>query len=263
MAGRCSDTECGSAYLLWSADFVSQTHLLSIYMLFADFVIVEVIGYVGRALAYNASGELTPYVLQSTLLLLGPILFAASLYMTLSRVIRGVNGGHCSFIAPRWLTRIFVFGDVFSFLIQASGAGLRVQAGMGNSDRDPNLGSNIIVGGLIFQIVIFGLYMVSIAMFNIRFRKDPMAAAAQDIPWQSTLNMLYMTSAFVLIRNIFRVAEYAGGSDGYLLGVEWGVYVFDATLMTLTMAGYVWWYPNKSQPGNRNEIAAETSKASA
>lgn len=45
-------------------------------MLFA----VEAVGYVGRALAYNATGELIPYVLQSTLLLLGPILFAASLY---------------------------------------------------------------------------------------------------------------------------------------------------------------------------------------
>ncbi|KAL1853991.1 hypothetical protein Daus18300_011580 [Diaporthe australafricana] len=217
----------------------------------------EIIGYVGRALAYNSTGELIPYVLQSTLLLLGPVLFAASLYMTLSRVIRGVNGGHCSLIAPRWLTRIFVFGDVFSFIIQASGAGLRVQAGMGKSSIDPNLGSNVIVGGLIFQIIIFGLFIVTTAMFNMKFQKDPMAANAHDIPWQSTLGMLYMTSAFVMIRNIFRVAEYAMGSDGYLLGVEWGVYVFDAALMTLTMAAYLWRYPSKLRPIIKDEEARD------
>lgn len=214
----------------------------------ANTITVEIVGYVGRALSYNATGELVPYVMQSTLLLLGPVLFAASLYMTLSRVIRGVNGGHCSLITPRWLTRIFVFGDVFSFMIQGSGSGLRVQSGLGKSDMDPNLGSHVIVGGLIFQIVIFGLFIVTTAMFNMKFRKDPMAANAHDIPWQSTLGMLYMTSAFVMIRNIFRVVEYVMGDDGYLLGVEWGVYVFDASLMTLTMAAYLWRYPSKIRP---------------
>ncbi|CRK38390.1 hypothetical protein BN1708_020509, partial [Verticillium longisporum] len=74
-----------------------------------------------------------PYVLQSTFLLLAPILFAASLYMTLSRIIRAVDAAHCSIIRPKWLTRIFVFGDAFSFFVQASGAGLRVQAGQKDS----------------------------------------------------------------------------------------------------------------------------------
>ncbi|KAH8683662.1 RTA1 like protein-domain-containing protein, partial [Ilyonectria robusta] len=89
----------------------------------------ETVGYVGRALAHDKTGKLIPHVLQSTLLLLAPILFAASLYMTLSRVIRAVGGQSCSMIAPRWLTTVFVFSDVFSFIVQASGAGLRVQAG--------------------------------------------------------------------------------------------------------------------------------------
>ncbi|KAK7705856.1 hypothetical protein SLS64_007804 [Diaporthe eres] len=207
--------------------------------------IFETIGYVGRALAYNSTGELIPYVLQSTLLLLGPILFAASLYMTLSRLVRSLDAAHCAIIPPRWLTRIFVFGDVFSFIIQASGAGLRVQAGMGKSTIDPELGGHIIVGGLIFQIIIFGLFIVTALMFHIRFRRDTKSHESNDIPWQSTLAMLYLTSAFVMIRNIFRAIEYAMGSDGYLLSVEWAVYVFDASLMTLTMAAFFVRYPSQ------------------
>lgn len=206
---------------------------------------VETVGYIGRALAYNATGTLLPYVLQSTLLLLGPILFAASLYMTLSRLVRALDAAHCAIITPRWLTRIFVFGDVFSFIIQASGAGLRVQAGMGNSTTDPKLGSNIIVGGLIFQIIIFGLFIVTALMFHVRFRRDTGRQEKDHVPWQSTLAMLYLTSAFVMIRNIFRVIEYAMGSDGYLLSVEWAVYVFDATLMTLTMTAFFVRYPSQ------------------
>lgn len=186
-----------------------------------------------------------PYVMQSTLLLLAPILFAASLYMTLSRVVLAVDGAQYSPITPRWLTRIFVFGDVFSFIVQSSGAGLRVQAGSGDSDTDPNLGSNIIVGGLIFQIIVFGVFVLISVVFNVRFRKAHSThRLSVEVPWQGILNMLYITSGFVMIRNIFRVVEYVMGSDGYLLSVEWGVYVFDAALMTLTMLWFLWRYPH-------------------
>ncbi|KAJ3535711.1 hypothetical protein NM208_g7026 [Fusarium decemcellulare] len=215
----------------------------------------EIIGYAARAIAYNNTGELIPYVLQSALLLLAPILFAASLYMTLARVVRAVKGAPFSIIAPRWLTRIFVFGDVFSFIVQSSGAGLRVQAGSADSDIDPNLGSNIIVGGLIFQIVIFGFFIVTSLIFNMRFRKHAAGGAVvYDVPWQESLNMLYVTSLLIMIRNIFRVVEYAMGSDGYLLSVEWGVYVFDAALMTLTMSWFFWRYPSQLKQAI-NEIA--------
>lgn len=68
--------------------------------------VVEIIGYIGRALAYNQTGELGPYIMQSVLLLLAPVLFAATLYMTLGRVITAVRGEQYSFIPPRWLTRV-------------------------------------------------------------------------------------------------------------------------------------------------------------
>lgn len=195
-----------------------------------------------------------PYVIQSTLLLLAPILFAASLYMTLSRVILAVGGAQSSPISPRWLTRIFVCGDVLSFLVQSSGAGLRVKAGSGDSDTDPNLGSNIIVGGLILQIIIFGIFVLVSVVFNIRFRKAHSASHLDNnIPWQQTLNMLYITSGFIMVRNIFRVAEYVMGSDGYLLSVEWGVCVFDAALMTLTMLWFLWRYPHRLRGALKSE----------
>ncbi|KAH6673911.1 RTA1 like protein-domain-containing protein [Plectosphaerella plurivora] len=208
----------------------------------------EIIGYVGRAAAYNSTGALMPYVLQSTFLLLAPVLFAASLYMTLSRIIRAVDGASFSIIRPTWLTRIFVAGDAFSFLVQASGAGLRVQAGTGNSTMNPNLGTYVIVGGLIFQIAIFGVFMAVALVFNQRFKRHAGSSISHGVPWQSSLNMLYVTSAMIMIRNIFRVAEYAMGHDGYLLGVEWGVYVFDAALMTITMAWFFWRYPSQLKP---------------
>jgi len=62
-----------------------------------------------------------PYIIQSLLLLLGPALFAASVYMVFGRLIRLVGGERYSIIRVNWLTKIFVLGDVLSFLVQSGG----------------------------------------------------------------------------------------------------------------------------------------------
>lgn len=59
--------------------------------------------------------------MQATLLLVAPALFAATIYMELGRIIAMVDGeGHVK-IPLRWLTKIFVIGDVFSFMLQGAG----------------------------------------------------------------------------------------------------------------------------------------------
>lgn len=59
--------------------------------------------------------------MQSTLLLIAPALFAASIYMELGRIIIMVKGEQFALIRVNWMTKIFVAGDVLSFLMQASG----------------------------------------------------------------------------------------------------------------------------------------------
>lgn len=110
------------------------------------------------------------------------------------------------------------------------------------------LGSNVIMGGLIFQTLVFGVFIVVAMVFNMRFSRVAGSGEKSGVPWQSTLCMLYVTSWLVMIRNVFRVVEYTMGHDGYLLSVEWGVYVFDAGLMAITMAWFLWQYPNKLKP---------------
>lgn len=84
---------------------------------------VEVVGYIGRAMSSKQSPDWTigPYVMQSTLLLIAPALFAASIYMELGRIIIMVKGEQFALIRVNWMTKIFVAGDVLSFLMQASG----------------------------------------------------------------------------------------------------------------------------------------------
>ena len=59
--------------------------------------------------------------MQSLLILVAPALFAASIYMELGRIILLVEGEKHAIIKRRFLTKIFVAGDVLSFITQGSG----------------------------------------------------------------------------------------------------------------------------------------------
>lgn len=83
----------------------------------------EVIGYAGRVVSAAQTGERTlgPYIVQSVLPLVAPALFAASIYMELGRIVEVVEGDANLFIRRKFLTAIFVCGDVLSFFMQGAG----------------------------------------------------------------------------------------------------------------------------------------------
>ena len=83
--------------------------------------IVELVGYIGRVLSSRNQWLLSPYIMQTLLILVAPALFAATIYMTLGRIILLLQGEKHAVIRPKWLTKIFVSGDVLCFLVQAGG----------------------------------------------------------------------------------------------------------------------------------------------
>lgn len=197
------------------------------------------VGYAARAVAEHKTEQLMPYVIQSVFILVSPALFAASVYMVLGRVIRSVRGEAHSVIPVKWLTKIFVAGDVVSFMVQASGAGIMVTA------DNMKTGESIIIGGLFVQIVIFGIFAITAAIFHLRYRRNNSLAEVsyRDDSWQKIMVMLYAVSVLIMIRSVFRVIEYIMGHDGYLLKNEWTLYVFDGVLMFGVMVLFAWTFP--------------------
>lgn len=107
----------------------------------------------------------------------------------------------------------------------------------GGKKKNMDIGENIVVAGLFIQIVFFSCFIVVSTIFHSRLRKSPtQRSLSPDTPWQKHILVLYIASALILIRSIFRVVEYIQGNDGYLLGSEVFLYIFDAVLMLGTMA---------------------------
>ncbi|CZR51387.1 related to Rtm1p [Phialocephala subalpina] len=207
--------------------------------------IFEAIGYGARAASNsNSNRESLPlYIMQALLILLAPILFAASVYMILGRLIRATGAESYAIIRVTRITKIFVGGDILCFLVQAMGAGMLSGA---DSKEGKDRGQNVILGGLILQIIIFLLFLLVAMIFHRRLRNRPTGKTLDtSITWERMLSQLYIVSVLITIRNLFRVIEYGAGEDGYLLQNEWPIYVFDALLMAIVLAVCSFWYVGK------------------
>ncbi|KAJ6110932.1 hypothetical protein N7486_003167 [Penicillium sp. IBT 16267x] len=204
---------------------------------FVPFVIggtFEIVGYIGRAFSSKQSPNWTlgPYIVQTLCLLLAPALLAASIYMLLGRIILVLQAESHAILKKKWLTKIFVAGDVMSFLLQGAGGGIQSSGSLDGMKT----GERIIIVGLFVQIIFFGFFIVVTVLFDLKLRKYPIPRCFHGgIPWRRHLNILYTTSVLIMIRSVFRLVEYIQGNDGFLLRHELFLYVFDSLLIFIAM----------------------------
>ncbi|PBK96440.1 RTA1-domain-containing protein [Armillaria gallica] len=139
--------------------------------------LMEGVGYFGRAVSHNDITAVGPYVVQSILLLVAPALFAASIYVLLGLIMRKLRTERFSLIRINWLTKNFIAGDVLIFLLQSGGGGLQAvakyQGDVNLGQSITNLGQNIVVAGLIAQIVWLGGFILVSVVFHYRMRVVP------------------------------------------------------------------------------------------
>ncbi|ORY58858.1 RTA1 like protein-domain-containing protein [Pseudomassariella vexata] len=205
----------------------------------------EFIGYIGRAISSTEAPDFTPnpYICQSLLLLLGPTLYAASIYMLLGHIIVLLEAGAYSIIPPKWLAKVFVLGDVVSLCAQVAGGGMLIMA---KTQEKVESGENTILGGLGIQILFFGFFMVVTLVFHLRMHKRPTPKSqALNIPWLQLIYVLYAASILIMVRSIFRVAEYAQGQFGKLQSREVYVFVLDGLPMLIVPILLIWFHPSR------------------
>jgi hypothetical protein len=127
--------------------------------------------------------------------------------MILGRLMMRTDSTEYSIVRATWVTKIFVGGDILCFLVQAGGAGILVSS----DDTDGfKRGENVILCGLILQILVFGFFVVVASIWHRRLNRRPTAASA-ELPWGKLIWFLYAASVCITIRNVCRVIEYAMG----------------------------------------------------
>lgn len=220
--------------------------------------LMEVIGYATRIpLAISPIGHLPLYIAMGAFIIIAPVFNAAVEYVLYGRLVHAV-GDQYSLMKPKVVTWIFVICDIISFFIQVSGAGLLSSAN-GSAER-AQLGENILLGGLGINLVSFGIFYLQIFYFDYRTRKSlnvfPGGGLCEK-GWRQLLYVIYFSSLLVLIRQIYRVIEFAQGFTGYLAVHEIYFYIFDTLLIFMAGAIFIVYFPgNGYLPPNRNDTFA-------
>lgn len=135
--------------------------------------VLEVIGYVGRVLAYNDL-----FLIQIVCLTIGPAFMAAGIYLCLSRIVT-TFGPEDSRIKPLSYPRIFIPCNALSLILQAVGGGNASFKTYMN--EDPELGNNIMIAGLAIQVFFTLFILILLALdFSIRTRRRVAQVGAQN-----------------------------------------------------------------------------------
>jgi RTA1 like protein. len=128
------------------------------------------------------------------------------------------------------------------------GAGIMVSGASGSrGGNSSTTGQNVIVGGLIVQILFFGFFLISALVFRRRLASHPTAESVADhTPWRKHMYALHTSSMLVLVRSVVRVVEYVQGAHGFLMSNEVFIYVFDALLMFVLMVIFILIHPSEA-----------------
>ncbi|EXJ59891.1 hypothetical protein A1O7_04038 [Cladophialophora yegresii CBS 114405] len=207
----------------------------------------EVIGFFTRAASHYHVDSLALYLVQVLLIVLSPILLAASVYMFLGRLITAADGERYAPIKRKWMSKVFLLGDWLCLQVQSSGV-----SWLGNAKSVSAIqgARDVVLAGLALQIVFFIFFLSVAGTWQARVRHLALWQRCKEsgLPLGRILLSLYLIGIIMVARNTYRLAEYAQGEDGYLNSYEWPMYCFDAILMAAVMAIALFWYTIELQP---------------
>ncbi|VUC33688.1 unnamed protein product [Clonostachys rosea] len=216
---------------------------------------LEIVGYLLRYLGSRDLESLVFFILQTLAILVAPALLAASIYMVLGRLVILVRAEAYLPVRPSWLTKIFVGGDILSFIIQIAGSIMM--------SSNFSLAKAIILVGLAIQLIFFGLFVFSAALFYQRLDKNPtptayrLDACSSKRGWRGVMHVLFLTSVLIFVRSVFRFVEFTGDHDSPMMTSEAYIYICDSLLMFSVMAALLYLHPSEYIQAHKNMNSLE------
>ncbi|KAF8917340.1 RTA1 like protein-domain-containing protein [Mucidula mucida] len=233
--------------------------------------ILEIAGWAGRFWSSYDDTKDTPFMIQIVTTIIGPTPFLAAIFMIFGAIVRIMGQGY-SRLSPRYYSLIFVSCDVISLVVQGAGGGI---AASSSTLEDANVGGNIMLGGIVFQLVVMTLFLGLAAEFFYRFFTDsPIAGRAfarvetedshvtlTDSGYKLSTDMrvmlvaLFFSTACLYIRAVYRTIELASGWNGAIIETEIWFNIFDGAMIVL--AFYTMNFAHPSRLLGRDAMSAK------
>lgn len=158
-----------------------------------------------------------------------PVFTCAAIYLCLARII-GIYGPHLCRLAPRFLALSFMVSDFLSLVLQAAGGAF---AAMTDGYSSARIGANVMIAGLILQVVSLAVFFLICSDFARRCRgnvlvADPELTRIRQRPFfKAFLLAIGLATFAILIRSVYRAVELWQGFSGKLWNDEPAFMVLD------------------------------------
>jgi hypothetical protein len=196
-------------------------------------------------------------MIQICCLIVAPAFVAAGIYLTLKHVVISF-GQEWSRLRPAWYTYIFIAGDIISLTLQGAGGGAAASADPGTKMVD--VGTNLMIAGVIFQVVVlafFAYFFVEYAVRTYR-RRDTLTADAMQL-FHAPLFRFFMGAVVVayvgiFVRCIYRIPELTSGWRSELMRNEPEFIVLEGVMIVISVAALTIFHPGYCFPALGNTI---------
>ena len=215
----------------------------------------ETLGYVAKILLHLDPFSDTGFKMSVVLLTFAPAFYAAGIYFTLKHITI-TFGSSFSRLRPKFYTWIFISCDVFSIILQAIGGAV---SSASSSQTILNVGTNIMIAGLVtqvFTLLVFGILAADygLRIYTNRNKLNPATASLrQTLRFRLFILALWVAYFGILIRCCYRVAELVGGwtnnpilrSEGLFIGLDSVPVGVAALVLNVWHPGY--WFPKETE----------------
>ncbi|KAI5459594.1 RTA1 like protein-domain-containing protein [Mariannaea sp. PMI_226] len=216
----------------------------------------ETVGYIGRIMLHNNPYKLSSFLMQIVCLTTGPAFYSAGLYLCLARIVV-IYGEKISRLPPVWYTRIFVTCDFISLSLQGAGGGV---ASAATKQSTLSMGNNIMLVGLIFQIVTLVLFAGFCTDFVWRLNSFPnrISISSRHIResrrFRGFLVAAVVTFMTIFIRCVYRVVELAGGWNNKLQREEAPFIILESCMIVVAAFAFAFFHPGHAFHNMYNEL---------
>ncbi|KAL6407303.1 hypothetical protein AUP68_10133 [Ilyonectria robusta] len=226
------------------------------------------LGYLARLYLHFQPFNSIPFQAQICCLIIAPAFNSAAIYLMLRHIVK-LFGAEWSVLKPEQYTKGFIAADVVSLALQATGGGLAVMAG---DDKDRlDLGNNVMMAGIAFQVVTLSIFAILTVLFLVRRVRartsDPLSGTALET-WHSTkfrwfLSGLITAFTSVFIRCVYRIAEMRGGWGNSLMRDQITFIILEGCMMLIATSAQTILHPghffptmadSHMKPGNRTSL---------
>jgi hypothetical protein len=199
-----------------------------------------IVGFAFRELGGYHTDNLTYLIVSTVLIMSGPPVYALINYFILSRILY-----YIPYLAPMHPGRVattFVGLDAVCEILIGQGAWRMANSTM--TEKQRQLGANLVTASLCLQAALFGAFGLLAAQFHIRARKA--GVLSKDL--KTLLVVLYVSATIVTIRCIYRLVEYISGWDSAIYKNEVVFWIFEAVIMFLNSLLLNFRHPGKRLP---------------